>query len=279
MLDFAPHAGSNPRSTWLVSVLLLLSTIIAIAPAKGRAANRQPSPKPPEHALFTAVLQTHVRDGRVDYAAIARDARFSAYLEALQATDPQALPENHRLAFWLNAYNAFTIKRVIDQYPTKSLMNKFAYLLRQSDFHKKFIVIHGHKYSLNDIEHRIIRPMRDPRIHFALVCAARSCPLLRNEAYVPERLDAQLDDQARVFITDTTKNRFDFQNNEAYLSAIFDWFAEDFEKTGRSVLEFVARYLPSDDAAALQQRHQSFKIRYLPYDWRLNDFGESPAER
>lgn len=225
----------------------------------------------PDHTLFTAVLQDHSHDGLVDYPAIQQDDRFARYLAHLGQIDPHQVRREDRLAFWLNVYNAFTIQRVLEKYPTRSLINKLAYLFRRSAFHVRFIELAGEHFSLNDIEHGIIRPAGEPRIHFALVCAAMSCPPLREEAYLPDKLDSQLDDQARRFLHDPTKNQFDFDAQEVYLSKIFQWFAEDFASDRNGVLVYVSRYFPAGQADLLQAQPESFKIRYLPYDWTLND--------
>lgn len=271
-----PYRSSLRPALAQPAVLLLLILPAMLLPA---CSSRPPLPAidgpdgtvRPDHSLFTDVLQDHVHDGLVDYPAIQQDDRFIRYLAALQQIDPHQVRREDRLAFWLNVYNAFTIERVLEKYPTRSLINKLAYLFRRSAFHVRFIELAGHHFSLNDIEHGIIRPAGDPRIHFALVCAAMSCPPLRNEAYQTSRLDAQLDDQAPRFLHNPKKNKFDFDAREVYLSKIFQWFAEDFVSDRNGVLIYLSRYFPPDQAALLQAQPESFKIRYLPYDWTLND--------
>ncbi len=226
----------------------------------------------PDHSLFSQVLRDHVRNGVVDYRGIKADERFPRYIAMLQQTNPAALGDRReRLAFWLNAYNAFTIQYVIDRYPIKSLMNKLAYATGGGTFKTKFITIHGVKYSLNDIENDIIRPMGDPRIHFALVCGAKSCPPLRSEAYLADRLDEQLDEQGRIFLSQVDKNRIDLVANEIHLSKIFDWFKDDFRQAGGSELDFIAKFLPAESAQQLRARAATLKIKYTEYDWSLNE--------
>ncbi|MDZ7265989.1 MAG: DUF547 domain-containing protein [candidate division KSB1 bacterium] len=226
----------------------------------------------PDHSLFTAILRDHVRAGAVNYRALKEDARLPQYLAMLQQTDPAVLTvRRERLAFWLNAYNAFTLHYVISKYPVKSLMNKLAYATGGGTFKTKFITINGVKYSLNDIENDIIRPMGDPRIHLALVCGAKSCPPLRAEAYVADRLEEQLEEQGRLFLSQPEKNRFDFTNNEIHLSKIFDWFKDDFRKQGGSELDFIARFLPAEQAELLRARAATIKVKYTEYDWSLNE--------
>lgn len=225
----------------------------------------------PDHSLFTQVLRDHVKDGAVNYKAIKTDTRFSQYIAMLQKIDPATLPEQHRLAFWINVYNAFTIQYVINKYPIKSLMNKLSYATGGGTFKNKFIEINGKKYSLNDIENDIVRPMGDPRIHFALVCGAKSCPPLRPEAYVGERLGEQMDEQGRIFLGQTNKNRFDFEKKEIYISNIFNWFKDDFKKDGKTELDFISRYLPQEQAQMLLANAATLKVKHTDYDWDLNE--------
>jgi hypothetical protein len=226
----------------------------------------------PDHSLFTQVLRDHVKGDVVNYQAIKADARFPQYLAMLRQTNPANMSDpNERLAFWLNAYNAFTIQYVIDKYPVKSLMNKLAYATGGGTFKTKFIEINGTKYSLNDIENDIVRPMGDARIHFALVCGAKSCPPLRPEAYDGAKLSEQLDDQGRIFLSQTGKNRFDFDRKEIYLSKIFDWFKDDFRKDGKNELDFISRFLPAVQAQMLLANAATLKVKHTDYDWSLNE--------
>jgi len=225
----------------------------------------------PDHSLFTQVLADHVKDGVVNYKAIKTDARFPQYLALLQKIDPASVPEQHRLAFWINAYNAFTIQYVINKYPIKSLMNKLSYATGGGTFKNKFIEINGVKYSLNDIENDIVRPMGDPRIHFALVCGAKSCPPLRSEAYEGGRLGEQMDEQGRIFLGQADKNRFDFEKKEIYISNIFNWFKDDFRKNGKTELDFISQYLPQEQAQKLLANAATLKVKNTDYDWDLNE--------
>jgi hypothetical protein len=251
--------------------LLAFGFISSLAIVSSQAAPAPASPNGVDHALFTQVLAQHVRDGVVDYKVIKTDKRFPQYVALLQKTNPETLSGNDKLAFWINAYNAFTIQYVLNKYPIKSLMNKLSYATGGGTFKSKFIEINGQKYSLNDIENDIVRPMGDPRIHFALVCGAKSCPPLRSEAYVADRLDQQLDEQGRLFMKQSDKNRFDFEKNEVYLSKVFDWFKNDFRKDGKSELEFIGRFLPEDQAQKLATNADKIKVKYTEYDWDLNE--------
>jgi hypothetical protein len=208
------------------------------------------------------------------YAALKREGmpQLTAYLDALSsacADDYRMWTRAQRLAFWINAYNAFTVKLILDHYPITSI-RRIGWLPGAA-FREDFIPMPGLKggtVSLDDIEHRTLRSdFREPRIHVALVCAARSCPPLRPEAYRAADLDRQLDDQARQFLADPTKNRFDPATNTLYLSPIFSWFRADFEAVAGTLDAWVARYAPDPRAGAA-----GVQIVFLDYDWSLNEF-------
>jgi hypothetical protein len=237
----------------------------------GPAADAACSSVDPRHETWSAILARWVSGGRVDYAGLRREgeASLEAYLEALSgacARDYERWPAQERIAFWINAYNAFTVRLILDHYPIQSI-RKIGWLPGAA-FRKRFIPMVGLKdgtISLDEIEHRTLRSaFHEPRIHFALVCAAVSCPPLRAEAYRGADLDRQLEDQGRTFLGDPTKNRFDAATGTLYLSSIFDWFRGDFEQASGSLVAFVAPYLREPVGA-------SAKIEFLDYDWRLND--------
>lgn len=239
----------------------------------GRPAWAACSAVDPSHAAWTAVLGRWVRDGRVDYAGLAGDGRpaLDAYLATLSGTcaaDYAAWTAPERIAFWLNAYNAFTVRLILDHYPIASI-RRIGWLPGAA-FRERFIPMPGLKgktVSLDDIEHGTLRSaFREPRIHFALVCAARSCPPLRGEAYRGADLDRQLRDQGRIFLNDPAKNQVDVAAKTLRLSSIFKWFRDDFEAAAGSVPAFVAPYLDHDGASVA-----GFTVTYLDYDWALND--------
>jgi len=231
------------------------------------------------HALFTDILKAHVVDGHVDYANLCEDERLGQYLAALSATDPDALPDDAtKHAFWINAYNAFTLQAICSEYPVSSINELhfggriIGHVLKKTVWDQKFIVINGDELSLNDIEHNIVRPrFGDYRSHFALVCAAKSCPPLRSEAFEGFLLDAQLDDQGRVFFADEGKNRFDQAKRIAYLSKILDWYKDDFASNDGALLLAVADFLPDALAADIRRNRGDWKVRHTDYDWSLND--------
>jgi len=154
------------------------------------------------HRLFTEILQDYVHEGKVNYRELCQDNRLETYIAQLAGTNPDAISdEKARLAFWINAYNAYTIQVICDNYPVKSI-NELHFgglyvgtVLKKTIWDKKFVIINNQKTSLNHIEHEIIRPLfQDPRAHFGLVCASKSCPALRSESYEGYKLDEQLDD-------------------------------------------------------------------------------------
>jgi hypothetical protein len=230
------------RARWLLPTMILIAL-----PA--RAADL--------HAPWDALLQRYVdENGRVAYRDLAaRDATtLDAYLQALATAEPAAMGEPEQIAFWLNAYNARAVRGVLDGH------NAEGFFARRRFFWSYDFPLAGATRTLDGIENDILRVrFREPRIHFALVCASTSCPKLRREAYRGERLDAQLDDQARDFLGDRTRNQFD-PGRGARLSMIFNWFAGDFEAAAGSVPAYIGRWVPGE--------HKT--ISYLDYDWTLN---------
>lgn len=220
----------------------------------------------PDHTTFTRILSSHVRSGHVDYASIKKDSRFEPYLASLSNTKASSLSGNDILAFWINVYNAYTIKLICDNYPLKSIRD----LAQGKVWDRPLVTIDGTMYSLNEIENDVIRPMGDRRIHFALVCAARSCPPLRSEAYLASRLDEQLNEQATNFLADTTLNAFDLSIKRARLSHVFEWYLADFGKTHAQLLRVLSVYAPSDARIALENTSNAWTVEWKDYDWSLN---------
>ncbi|HEX9742852.1 MAG TPA: DUF547 domain-containing protein [Nitrospiraceae bacterium] len=225
-------------------------------------------PTPPNefsHQAFDEVLQAHVQDGVVNYPAVATNARFAAYLDQLNRVDPDALPgRRHKLAFWINAYNAFAIKGILDGYSPLTTLGQWRYFIG------KQYRVGGAVINLYDLEKKLLIPdFREPRIHFAIVCASQSCPKLRSQAFTADRLDGQLEENARAFVNDPTKNRFDRENHTAYLSKIFEWFEPDFRTHAESLLNFVRRYV-NDPELAADLATQPYRVEFLDYDWHLN---------
>lgn len=233
-----------------------------------------------DHSVFHNVLQKYVNEfGYVDYAKLKSNRiELDSYIEALAQVSPNSSPslfpdKNSKLAYWINAYNAFTLRGVIDNYPTKSVRDIHA--LYGFFWRIKFNA-GGKKMSLRALENEIIRKFDEPRIHFAIVCASEGCPRLSREAYVAERLDAQLEAQAQKFINEERNVRIDTKTNTLHMSKIFDWFAEDFlvtlpgEKDKKQVTKYLKPYLSYSRRQTLEGL-KNIKIEYTEYDWRMND--------
>ena len=218
----------------------------------------------PSHQIWTDLLTTHVgSDGWVSYQGfIADSVKLNQYLKILSKCAPNAnWTEGERLAFWINAYNAFTIKLIVDHYPVSSIKDiKKGIPFINSVWDIDFFKIGGREMDLNEIEHSILRKEFDePRIHFAIVCASKSCPKLRNEAYTAKSLDQQLEEQTVDFIN---SDRNLLGGEKIKLSLIFNWFKKDFTKH-RTLKEFLKLY-------AKGGVNEKAKIKYLEYDWSLN---------
>ncbi|MCY4402188.1 MAG: DUF547 domain-containing protein [Candidatus Poribacteria bacterium] len=220
------------------------------------------------HDLFNQVLQDHVINGMVDYAKLkANPEKFEKYLDQLTIAKPAEMDFNTQFAFWINAYNALIIKGVIDHYPTKSVRKV---KLFGGFFSRLKFQVAGKTYTLNQIEHDIIRAeFVDPRAHFALVCASKSCPPLENSVYLPETIEEQLDAVTLKFITNPEKVKLDRGKRRVYLSKIFKWYKKDFTEGYDGVADFLADYLPTEDADFVLSK--DVKFHYLDYDWTLND--------
>lgn len=227
-----------------------------------------------DHADFDRLLRQHVNDqGLVDYDAFASSSTFDAYLDQLARTDPQRLARADQLALWINAYNAYTIALINRHGERRSIrnINRTLGLIRgKGPWAERMAVVGGREYTLDEIEHEIIRPQfAEPRIHFALVCAAIGCPPLRQEAYTGGRLNEQLDDQARRFLRGSPdKNRVDVAARVVTLSRIFDWYGSDFGASPAEIGRYLSRYFDGAERELL--RSGEFRLRFSDYDWSLN---------
>lgn len=223
----------------------------------------------PSHDAFDALLKKHVNDqGGVNYKAFKNDeTTLNDYLVEMMIDPPtRDWNGNEKLTYWINVYNALTIQLILKYYPVESIKDigssiQIPFVNTPWDI-ECFEIEDGKELSLNNIEHGIIRKdFEEPRIHFALVCAAVSCPKLLNEAYTAERLDDQLTTQTKAFLANSSKNKISKDRLE--LSKIFSWYGGDFRKSG-TLVDFLNQYAPVqiDDKA---------KTSFLDYDWGLNE--------
>jgi len=224
--------------------------------------------KEPDWSAYASVLSKYVQPGVkndielmvIDYQGIKGDPLFQQVIDGIEAFSPrQLVDKNEKLAFYINIYNIYAIKMVVDHLPLKSIKDVGSFF---SPVWKKNIgQIEGKAISLDEIEHAILRNMGEPRIHMAIVCASVSCPDLRNEPYTAARLDEQLDDQAIAFLNHSGKG-VKVTGNDLYISKIFDWFEKDFKADG-GVKSFILKYR--------KDLHPSVRVNsYLTYDWNLN---------
>lgn len=213
-----------------------------------------------QHSL-DAVLKKFVADGVVDYRGLkTNDQQLKDYLSAARAVKEADFIDwsrNEQLAFLINLYNAATLQLILDHYPVKSIKDIGSFF--KGPWDQPVVSLFGKSITLNELEHGIIRKRyKEPRVHMALVCAARGCPPLRSEAYTAEKLNQQLDDQTRIYLASPAGLVIDRAHRVAHISSIFKWYSDDFA----SVRSFIEKY--SGESL------DGLKIRYLDYDWSLN---------
>ncbi len=273
-------------SLWKLSVWLLLGALGGVCVAPICAANIEVGADVPaqqrvsveriDHTPWHKLLVKYVDDrGMVNYAAWQKSAAdlaaLDAYLQALSTANLEAKASREAtLAYWINAYNAVTIKGILREYPTSSIRNHTAKLYGYNIWKNLLLKVDGGTYSLDAIEHQILRKQGEPRIHFAIVCASVGCPPLRNEAYTTDQLDKQLTANAQDFFADPTKFAYDPRSGTFRVSPILDWFGEDFGATTAIRLRAIAPYLPTAEAQRAAQSGAG-QFAWLEYDWGLND--------
>ena len=230
-----------------------------------------------DYSSWQKFLDLYLKDGLVNYAAVKDDSALLKavvlQLENVKKEEYDRWSQDEKKAFWINAYNIEAMKLVLDHYPLKRSLGLQALRYPANSiqqipdvWNQEARIILGKKVSLNYIENEILRKeFQDPRIHFAIVCASLGCPVLRDEPYVFDRLDSQLDDAATKFMQDRKKFNYDAHHNTFYLSPIFKWFKEDFEKAGGSIA-FIKNYMPQN-----KNLPDNGKIQWLDYDWSLNE--------
>jgi hypothetical protein len=258
--------------------MLLGMAILLIAGAAGAAEFDR------TYASYDALLKRFVIDGRVDYKGIKADSgALDRFLDSSAGVSKGAFDAwgpSGQIAFLINLYNATTLKLIIDHYPVGSIKDIGSFF--RGPWDQPVVRLFGNTITLDNLEHDILRKRyREPRIHMALVCAAKSCPPLRSEAYVASKLEAQLDDQSRRFLTGPTGLRIDRSGKAVYFSSIFKWYGKDFiakyspasgfsglDKTERAIANFCSRYLSASDDDYLKAG--GYSVKYLDYDWSLN---------
>ena len=226
-----------------------------------------------DHSAFDALLRKHVVDGMANYDAFKASPEFPKYLDALAKADPAALDDQERLAYWINVYNAYTIALINAHQERVSIrnINKTFGIAAKGPWRELLVKAGGQVYHLDNVEHGIIRKeWKEPRIHFALVCAAMSCPPLRSEAYTGAKLDGQLTDQARRFLGTPAKNRIDLRTATVYGSPIFvSYYREDFGSSDKAIGHYLAQFYPDGPEKQLLLSGK-YKLIATDYDWTLN---------
>lgn len=241
------------------------------------------------HADWDQLLQQHVywnaagTASTVDYTAFKRQQgeldKYLSTLSAVSLKNYSGWQKAQQLAFLLNAYNALTIKLILSQYPDLRSIKDLGSLF-SSPWKKKFFTLLGKQRNLDEIEHAMIRQpgaFDDPRIHAAVICASIGCPGIRNEAFVADRLDGQLEDSLRRFLSDHSRNRYNAETGRMEISKIFAWYGDDFvDYRGHpSVASFLGDYadlLSADKTEQLRIKAGEAPLEFLDYDWRLNDY-------
>lgn len=219
-----------------------------------------------DNTIYAELLGKYVKDGVVNYKGFKNEESvLDRYLKVLEEVDSKLLSHNDKFAFYINAYNAWTIKLILSGYPGIKSIKDLGSLFK-SPWKKKICRIDGEIITLDDIEHNILRPrFKDPRVHFAINCAAKSCPPVRSEPYRGGELDQQLGEMTRAFVNDLERNRL--ENHTLYVSSIFKWFAEDFNK---DIVGFFLKYAKGDLKEQLEANKEKIRVKYLDYDWALN---------
>ncbi len=289
-----PSESAAPSWPWAATIIALIAVLLASAAAYARL-NRdvvqrligglfgppvatlneayQETPDGPtfDHSLLDGLLRTHVDEhGWVDYNGLREDAeQLDQYVASLAEAPFDEMGRSEKLALLINAYNAFTLRLILDYWDGGGLKS-----IKDIPGNKRWDdqrwQIGSFTWSLNAIEHEQVRPkFKEPRVHFALVCAAVGCPTLRNEAYLASRIDGQLEDQTRYAHTHDRWFRFEPDSNEVHLTQLYDWYGGDFEQVAGSVLEYAAQY--SDELKQALAVGNTPRINWLNYDWTLND--------
>ena len=261
-------AKSRRVEVFLKMQIVLMAILAFLVPGSALA-------QVPDFADWDALLKKYVapetidgvRLNAVNYGKLKTDPAFSRLVNGLKSFSPAQLKKHEeKLAFWINVYNVFAVKMVTDNYPLKSIKDVGS--LFKSVWKRNAGIVGGKDYTLNAIEHKILRKMNEPRIHVAIVCASVSCPDLATDVYKADRLSEQLDVQMKKFLANPGKGmRVGTEGKKVFLSKIFDWFEDDFEPRG-GVLKFIRLYVSPKDRQALD--NSSLRVSYMDYNWGVN---------
>ena len=238
----------------------------------------------PLYEPWARVLETYVdEEGLVDYEGLtgAGRADLQAFIEAIGAFDPESFTsENEEIAFWINSYNAIVVWQVVERYPLESVRDLDRFFGLVADFFKQEYRVAGEERSLDNIEHDILRPkFGDSRIHWTLVCGAFGCPRLLRRPFVAEDLDPLLTELSYEFLLSPWALQIDRDGKTVHLSSYFDWYGDDFEAEVGDVVDYVLQYAPEDSAAWIRANRDSLRVRFIDYDWTLNDQAKGPRSR
>ena len=246
-------------------IILLLTAILLSIPS--HAAD-------PDYRLWQELLAKHYDPARgMNYKGLKADkAALDRLRQQMAAVDPASLSRPEQLSYWINLYNINAAGVVVDNYPVDSIRDiSTDPIIRLNVFKKPYVRVKGGTMSLDDVEHKKIRePFKDPRIHFAVNCAAESCPPIRTEPYVGSRIDRQLDDQARRFLGGVRLEQ-DGRDLVLHVTKIMDWFRDDFEQWGGGTLAFLKRHLSPDKVKRIGAA-KKIELEFDDYSWKLNDW-------
>lgn len=274
------HAVNPCRFVFLVFIWILLSGFTWLS--SGPAAELDPfwkrfdetSVRKVDHSLWQSVLDDYLVQhasgiNLIDYEGLQIDAdpRLDQYIERLSATDPRELNRAEQMSYWINLYNALTVRLVVQNYPVDSIKELGESLFARGPWDDDIVDVAGRTLTLNDIEHRILRPVfEDHRVHFAVNCASIGCPNLNAEAFTGDRLEQQLLQTAKAYLNHP--RGLAFEGDKLLLSSIFQWFSSDFGADEAQTLETLAQYLEPEVAPRLRRFSGETEYRY---DWSLND--------
>ena len=235
------------------------------------------------YARWARVLTGYVdAEGLVDYAGLAAEGRgdLEAFMGVIGNTDPSGFSEAEQIAFWINAYNATTIYQVVERYPLESVRDVGALFGLVGGFFKQEYPVANEERSLDNIEHDILRPTyNDARIHWTLVCASFGCPKLLRRPYAAADLDTVLTEVSFEFMANPRALYIDEESNTLWVSSYFDWYGGDFEAAAGDIIDYILSYAPDDKATWIREHRGTMRVRFMDYDWTLNDQSKGPRSR